>query len=465
MQHCARQRSAVLTEPPIAARCTNLGVDTSRIAWSVARVCRNSSHGLVELELSPAANATDVAMVLRVGGPHPQSSVFVPAPNRRWTADFRVCRFGEYTLQILITNVAHNGSLASCFPRRYPCAIHHKHDGMNLRRFAWTHESDGERHSSPNCEACLWSWEGFSEADRAAASRLTNVTLAPHPRRAQLHVDYARLRFGHAQRNQALLASLVRAVGNSSAQLCLVGDSHMRNLNNRLAELQEAALARPPRRHFCDAKHDQNNHKICSNKLFRFVDAASSEYALWAFFEKQRLRVEGGSGRPASTADDGFECAAILFNVAHYVLSYKAPSIYRKYHDARWYENYINHLMGVASNFSLATHTPAAWLSANPQPLDRGPAPDEHPFYLGIQYEKSTLTRCPVTEFRFPDRLAELNRVAASSAARHRVPYVDAWPAIFDVFDLSFDAKHYQEPAASVLVAAALEWFGSALPA
>ena len=60
--------------------------------------------------------------------------------------------------------------------------------------------------------------------------------------------------------------------------------------------------------------------------------------AACAFFEKQRLRVEGGSGRPASTADDGFECAAILFNVAHYVLSYKAPSIYRKYHDARWYE-------------------------------------------------------------------------------------------------------------------------------
>ena len=61
------------------------------------RVCVHNRVGRVEVT---SDDALDRWLVLRVGGPHPQISLFERTAPRSWRANFKLCRAGRYTIHV-----------------------------------------------------------------------------------------------------------------------------------------------------------------------------------------------------------------------------------------------------------------------------------------------------------------------------------------------------------------------------
>ena len=60
-------------------------------------LCRHGAHSA--LFAASLADASDVEMLLRVGGPHPQTIMLERTANARvWAAPFSLCMAGQYSL-------------------------------------------------------------------------------------------------------------------------------------------------------------------------------------------------------------------------------------------------------------------------------------------------------------------------------------------------------------------------------
>ena len=130
--------------------CTQLDLEpSSNATWG--RICHNGTHGAVHLSF---ADTNERAMLLRIGGPHPQTQLFERGGNCSWMAGFRLCESGNYTAFVLLVTM----------PRpdlRRPCPIFHTPGGTLLRnRFYEWQLSEARAAPEPaSCAAGLWRWE------------------------------------------------------------------------------------------------------------------------------------------------------------------------------------------------------------------------------------------------------------------------------------------------------------------
>ena len=101
-----------------------------------AQLCRNLTHGQL---ITDYINATERVVLLRVGGPHPQTVIFerAAAASTRWIAPFRTCTPGTYTLHALFLTLDPWGQGELGFEKR--CNIHHTPEAVLVRNMSfWT---------------------------------------------------------------------------------------------------------------------------------------------------------------------------------------------------------------------------------------------------------------------------------------------------------------------------------------
>ena len=149
--------------------------------WSNAslHLCRHGAHSA--LLAASLGDATDVEILLRVGGPHPQTIMFERTANARvWAAPFSLCMAGQYSLSttLVLRGPWERGTVpftAGTFPARQSCAVHHLPSEQPLLMAEWSFEHTGASHSTPppRCAQCLWSWDAHTPpATRHALDRL-----------------------------------------------------------------------------------------------------------------------------------------------------------------------------------------------------------------------------------------------------------------------------------------------------
>ena len=395
-------------------------------------------------------------MLLRVGGPHPQTVIFQPVNTSHWMATFTVCMRGWYTLHVLslltdglgadldpIAPAARSCSAAAAAARRRPATL--------AEYLAW-HEPGVPPALLHRCARGLWSWHNTTSGNDAAWRAFSQVSVLQHPpvprRRGRFapatqSVSAHRLATSGGGGLSAASAALQRAVedlhwGRSpSAEaaagelaaatetgapampylqhrvLCLVGDSHTRNLANAVILLLE------PRR-ACDPGAAQEHRSVCNSSLvhFRFLQ----------FPLLQEVR-DAWQWVSATRCDDVVVNSG-LWPISSNVLlpQYRASSGGKPWTRER-YSADIDALLAYFAARAAARQR-VVWLSTTPTPVQ-----EEH-------------TRCPTQGWGFPNIIQQFNAVAAAAAARHGVPYVDAFKPTLALMDLSFDGLHFQAPIA-----------------
>ena len=159
-----------------------------RPAWPGVELCHNATFGLVLVNVD---SDIERAMVLRIGGPHPQITRLERAGRRSWLAPFHLCQPGSYTALVRLTTVDPfagfwlNASQMTRLPRsslhgmHYPitlglgfalrCKWHQNRSGLVLPRFEFWLEQ-GE----VGCSSCLWTWQegALKPVDIEARDRL-----------------------------------------------------------------------------------------------------------------------------------------------------------------------------------------------------------------------------------------------------------------------------------------------------
>ena len=131
--------------------CTRLPLEPSAGNATRGHLCHNGTHGSARLDF---ADTNERAMLLRVGGPHPQTHIFRRHGDTSWVARFRLCESGTYTAFVLLVTTP------SPFLRRDSCPLFHTPDGTLLRSHEWK-LSDERAVPVPasSCADGLWRWE------------------------------------------------------------------------------------------------------------------------------------------------------------------------------------------------------------------------------------------------------------------------------------------------------------------
>ena len=263
-------------------------------------LCRHGTHSA--LLAASLADASDVEMLLRVGGPHPQTIMFERTANARvWAAPFSLCMAGQYSLSttLVLRGPWERGTVpftAGTFPARQSCAVHHLPSEQPLLMGEWSFEHTGASHSTPppRCAQCLWSWDTHTPpATRHVLDRLQmrqpHSHFHPHvpPHAVQHHLRYSLSSWRSAppmvaapsrrrrQPNEKDLPSRLVVdesgrVPNASlwpagAQpICVVGDSQMRNLANALVVAHGVA---------CNQAEQQATHDVCKTRFLTYFMA------------------------------------------------------------------------------------------------------------------------------------------------------------------------------------------------
>ena len=377
-------------------------------------------------------------MLLRIGGPHPQTSLFrASAFGQAFVAPFRLCEPGEYTAHV--RQLTHNSSDAftatvRTSKTRRVCALHHGPRGIVLQRHAWM----SGRAPKP-CKQCLWGWHGPSPP-AAAYRSLANLTLAPHPWSASLDLNFSALQHAHPSRRATLLRDAVdeRRKRRAGRPLCLVGDSHLRNLNNRLVIMTYGTDA-------CNIFKAQRDHVTCHfrGSVFRYFEL-HDEHSLTP--STQRSKKVVGPFSPSRM--QRHNCSAVVANLGHWLLGYTAlhPLEISQYRAS---------LDRVLEKLTAMAHgAPVAWTAMNPHPLNGG-----GPRFATFPGNLHDQTRCPLKDQRLPHAVDAYNAVAAERARAHGVPFLDSWQAALDLLDLSFDMRHYHDPVALATAVPVLSWW------
>jgi len=94
-------------------------------------------------------------LLLRVGGPHPQTVRFVRDPTGHWMADFRVCRRDVYSLEVRSVFGMTESVHESAWPTA--CTDLHKPASLLVDLFAWDDGDDMNSVKMMECEG-LWGW-------------------------------------------------------------------------------------------------------------------------------------------------------------------------------------------------------------------------------------------------------------------------------------------------------------------
>eukprot|EP00966_Prymnesium_polylepis_P065177 1512762-Prymnesium_polylepis.2 len=170
----------------------------------------NATHGLVSVRF---VDDVDRALLLRVGGPHPQTVVLQSDGKGTSNAYFALCTSGTYSLSLRVVVVdpwgVHDPAPSDSTGFWRKCGVAHFENSTIVASHTFEHPpatfSDGFRAAAAvqDCSPCLWSWHPpLSPAAQAMHSAMANVTTR------QPYVDEANAR-GRA-RLEAVRAGALR---------------------------------------------------------------------------------------------------------------------------------------------------------------------------------------------------------------------------------------------------------------
>ena len=103
-------------------------------------------------------------MLLRVGGPHPQTHLFRRHGDSTWVARFRLCESGRYTASVLLMTTP-SPSL-----RRNSCPLFHTPDGTLLQSHEWMISDERAAPVPASCADGLWRWDPADHRDHMHVS-------------------------------------------------------------------------------------------------------------------------------------------------------------------------------------------------------------------------------------------------------------------------------------------------------
>ena len=468
---CDTRKPWLDAELPATSECRNLTCSRGCQLF----LCHNATHGILGLKFGKARGFGRRSVLLRIGGPHPQTTLFAELTPTESLASFRLCTPGNYTLHVRkITDNATDAftRLKRTVAHRRFCPEHWQPGSILLQRHAlW---AGGANATMASCGACLWAWSDGNDAHEARES-LSNVSMALHPWAASLELRFRALRWQPPwprrvrTRRECAAAASHRAVNGAPSSspsaapslLCLMGDSHLRNLVNTLVNLE-----RPGR---CNIRTAQKFHTTCSSASFQYVEMNSlSKLPLssdphapssWRFPSRgtdgniERLLRQQPLRRGTNATVVVGRCTSVVVNFAHWPLSFNIPhawplSLYASEVDKamRWLAHWSR---------SASVSVPLAWVAPTPLPLNGGGS-EHFASYPNAMYSQAA---CPVRDQRLPQALQAVNDAAGEAAARHDLPYLDTWQQSLDLLELSFDMKHYSRPVDVSLAEAVLEWW------
>ena len=411
-------------------------------------LCRNDTHGLVVAAFS---NATDRVVLLRVGGPHPQTVIFEragagqvagAAPLARWVAPFRSCTFGTYTMHVLFLTLDPWGQNEYDFARR--CNIHHTPEAVLVRNASIEAGLRSQPHAARvACRTCLWSWRSATK-DWEARSLFSGFATMPHPYRFDMPRRFGELRFA----NPRLLPSRTwwREAPARSLPLCLIGDSHMRNLANQLSMTNRSD---------CDALAMQDSKAVCNHSASLISYFRANEYAgVFQLAKRQK------------SASKLQRCGAILMSFgqwqvsdersAHGMLPYSPPRFVAK----------LRPVLAWLRKFGQQRGIPVAWMTLNPMPLTKGLLTNYAVSEGVVVRQKlpsfvkrgSKTVLCPPTHWCMPHTLHRMNSLARTAALAARVTLIDTWHVVFPLLDTAFDGAHFGLPTALPVTLLVRDW-------
>jgi hypothetical protein len=442
---------------------TNGTAQENASAW----LCHGTRSGVVAVD---AVVDTERSMLLRVGGPHPQTVLFRRAnqlSSSTWMAEFQICDEGTYTFFVL--DIMPNpwpgdnaqgdpfdsgkqaawlrASNTSCF------TPYERTPGNWLRYFSW------QIRTSTGCEVQsrqLWSWRAPRSAERAAILQkardsLSTPQLAPHPWKHQLNHMFGELVWAG---RDPLNSSWPTFAASGRLPVCMVGDSTVRNLHNALLRQTTGIPA-------CDVIAAQETHAVCNEsasalrRTLKYVVISSLPPPFTITGLSSSLdRLFGKTG----SALQG--CGAIAVNVGQWIAAGFAgrpwtPATYRRIASGMldWLRRTGAHL-GV----------PVAWMATQPFPLNKG-GHGHGTDQSNAHRRSSNLIHCPPTDWRYPHVLQAYNLGVQAAARERNVAIIDLWTAAMHVFELSFDDLHYATgPLGNLHAALVVEWVLQALP-
>jgi len=427
---------------------------------------------------------TERAMVLRVGGPHPQTVLFQRAGSRSWLAPFRLCQPGVYTALVRLITVHpfpgfdFNASQLSSLPYMFAhgvnrpitlglefaqrCTFHQNDEtGLILPKFAFRLEA-----GAVGCSSCLWTWQegALSDVGTEARDRLSDVANTPHfyhktrklplqPGQGAGMAPHFRELSYHASQGQD--ASLAWWQRNSSSAtgfpLCLLGDSHLRNLANSLVGLRDRS---------CDAEDRQQNKTLCKSaklgkkRLIHFMLTRTSSPDTG---KTGRIQFHVGGTLRGNYPRELEQCGSIVMSYGQWGLSYQQMKVGPT--TLVMFETEVRRAVRWLRRFCTRLHLPCAWMAISPSPLvmKKGRRKTQGASLM------STQIQCPPHEWRLPHLIHRLNVVAVAAAKARALDFIDIWPIALPLLDLSFDGNHYQAPMGPALANATIHWLWSRL--
>ena len=392
-----------------------------------AQLCRNLTHGQL---IADYINATERVVLLRVGGPHPQTVIFERAASARtrWIAPFRTCTPGTYTLHALFLTLDPWGQGELGFEKR--CNIHHTPEAVLVRNMSFWTAGAQPRDARARCQRCLWSWDDPTH-DWEARALFSHFAPMPHPYRFEMARRFRELRWTEP----AIAPSEARSFSTPADRLplCLVGDSHMRNLANMLVALNRSD---------CDLVVMQDTKSVCNSSTKMVRHFRANEFA-------GALKLMKGSHANISKLRD---CRAIIASFGQWQISdERAMHSLPPYSPAR-YATKLRQVLNSLRKLGATLGVPVAWMPINPMPLTKGLLSNFDEAGKRVKLPSfvkrgSKTVLCPPTHWIMPHIARALNVAAQKAAATAGVAVLDTWHMILPLMDTSFDGQHYGAPA------------------
>lgn len=426
---------------------------------STIRVCLHGLWGQVEV----MDGVVDRWLILRVGGLHPQTVLFAREQAGTWSAKFRLCRAGRYTLVVRAMMMQpwqewfHSWTEQ---PNQRPCAGSWEERKLLQHEFMYAGHTAGRN----DCTAGLWSWTvDVDAANNHARTLLEDITPAVHPNRSSLGTMYRALHFTDPLMSHHASSPLSQQrdeQARPNMHICVVGDSQMRTLADGLTQQLLAAnglvggeACRPSGAKGACGKAMQGS-SVCTRKLMCVGESGNVTVRYY--------RSDFGNGLSAPwphKTDPPFadhltgSCTVALFNsgqwwAAHKIKPTRPRAGVASNNRSRWDafaarspSEYGDDMAGVIMRIAaLEANSPlrVAWVATNPYPINAG----------GKSFEWSRakpydMSRCPPTERRFPHVMDGYNIEARRLASAHGVAYIDTWEVALPLFDVSEDGAHF----------------------
>jgi len=233
--------------------------------------------------------------------------------------------------------------------------------------------------------------------------------------------------------------------------VCLIGDSMMRQVFNRLASLEHRGFEGVRKKQGdssagpdeCSQVDAQQTHAVCNSTNFVF---------LWDTM-----------GESIDSLDPEGRCAAYLYSIGHHVISGTPAQGGYPWSVTTWAER-MAHVMGVlrarggrggGGGGGGRGRGVAAWASMQATTMQ-----GRHNIPLSARPMNNFIGayKCPPGTWRLLHVILAFNQVADAAAANAGVRVVDFWSPSLSLFELAFDGFHYGDPVALALGMRVLQW-------